>query len=54
MIEKHIITCNICGKQEFAEGNCPNEIMQSTGFIQSDDDYSSWFCSEKCREEETK
>ncbi len=44
-----IIRCKICEKEAVADGNCPNEVMQSTGYIQDDDDWSVWFCSEECR-----
>ena len=46
---KRIITCCVCGAEEFAEGTCPNEIMSSSGYLQDDDDWENWYCSEKCK-----
>lgn len=46
---KKIMICEVCEKESFAEGNCPNEIMQSCGYIQDNEDYSIWFCSEECK-----
>lgn len=45
-----IIKCEICGKEAVADGFCPNEIMQSTGFIQDDERWDVWYCSEECRD----
>lgn len=38
----------MCGEEAFAEGDCPNEIMQSSGYIPNED-LSFWVCSEKCK-----
>ncbi len=49
---KGVITCEnfeSCGNEEFAEGNCPNEIMETSGYIQSNQNDSHWFCSKKCQ-----
>ncbi len=46
---KRIIVCCICGEEAVAEGDCPNEIIQSSGYIQDDDNWEYWYCSEKCK-----
>ena len=45
---KRIMKCDMCGEEAFAEGDCPNEIMQSSGYIPNED-LSFWVCSEKCK-----
>ncbi|KKN51469.1 hypothetical protein LCGC14_0622850 [marine sediment metagenome] len=50
VIQKSIIVCDNCDEQAFAEGNCPNDIIQSTKFIQGKNE-TSWYCSEECRNE---
>ena len=50
MEEKRIIECDNCKEQVFAEGNCPNDIIQSTNFIQGKDE-TLWYCSEECKNE---
>ena len=51
---KRIMVCDECGKEAFAEGTCPNEIIQSSGYLQDDDKWDKWFCSEKCKNYERK
>lgn len=48
---KRVLECKTCGEETFAEGDCPNELMQSSGYIQSDEDWSCWFCSTKCEKD---
>ena len=44
-----ILTCEICGEEAVGEGDCPNEIMESSGYIQDDEDLSCWYCSKECK-----
>ena len=48
---KRILTCENCSEEAFAEGDCPNELIQSSGYIHSDKDDNIWFCSKKCEKE---
>lgn len=45
---KKVLVCSNCGEEAFAEGDCPNELKQSSGFIHGKND-NDWFCSEKCK-----
>jgi hypothetical protein len=44
------VICEKCNKVGGYRGNCPNDVMMSTGFTQSDEDYSKWYCPD-CKPE---
>ena len=40
-----IITCHKCRTSASHEGaQCPNDVIQQTGFIQDDYNWSIWYC----------
>ena len=39
-----IILCNSCHKSAIAEGNCPNDVINSTGYIYMQDENGHWLC----------
>jgi len=47
-MQKTILTCINCNNDTFAEGDCPNDLIQSTDNVWFQNEKGEWFCSTKC------
>lgn len=49
-----IVYCNFCGEpaQYWIDAKCPNDIIQSTGYVQDDSPEGLWICPECQKKEE--